>query len=227
MCWVSQSLCEVYWLAESTISHTYCFHNPRQVNLTCSHTWISEDHDLKILYEEVKIRRPLSSSHIARINGLTRTHSMARHRKSPRSRRNLMVIDPLTPSQGHQFDHRLKFISVSWSLLIPLNLICHMTMFRKFDFWPLPKPWQGPRGWGPKNCAGACAIHVSNSHTKPGWILEKKILTPPHGTPKSHPWAWPRLPNKNPAWYVIYLSIVRRHTKFGLKTFEIDLVIQI
>ena len=31
----------------------------------------------------------------------TRTHSMARHRKSPRSRRNLMVIDPLTPSQGH------------------------------------------------------------------------------------------------------------------------------
>ena len=29
---------------------------------------------------------------------VTRTHSMARHRKSPRSRRNLMVIDPLTPS---------------------------------------------------------------------------------------------------------------------------------
>ena len=39
----------------------------------------------------------------------TRTHSMARHRKSPRSRRNLMVNDPLTPSQGHQFDRRLKF----------------------------------------------------------------------------------------------------------------------
>ena len=30
----------------------------------------------------------------------TRTHSMARHRKSPRSRRNLMVIE------GHQFDRR-------------------------------------------------------------------------------------------------------------------------
>ena len=26
----------------------------------------------------------------------TRTHSMARHRKSPRSQRNLTVIDPLT-----------------------------------------------------------------------------------------------------------------------------------
>ena len=30
--------------------------------------------------------------------GITRTHSMTRHHKSPRSRRNLMVIDPLTPS---------------------------------------------------------------------------------------------------------------------------------
>ena len=49
------------------------------------------------------------------ISKKTRTHSMARHRKSPRSRRNLMVIDPLTPSQGHQFDRRLKFFSVSWS----------------------------------------------------------------------------------------------------------------
>ena len=44
---------------------------------------------------------------------LTRTHSMTRHRKTPRSLRNLMVIDPLTPSQGHQFDRRLKFFSVS------------------------------------------------------------------------------------------------------------------
>ena len=55
----------------------------------------------------------------------TRTHSMARHRKSPRSQRNLTVIDPLT----------------------------------------LPK---APGGGDPKNCAGACAIHVSNSHTKSG-----------------------------------------------------------
>ena len=27
-------------------------------------------------------------------------------------------------------------------------------------------PPQGPRGRDPKNGAGACAIHVSNSHTK-------------------------------------------------------------
>ena len=43
----------------------------------------------------------------------TRTHLMARHRKSPRSRRNLMVIDTLTPSQGHEFDRRFNFFSVS------------------------------------------------------------------------------------------------------------------
>ena len=62
---------------------------------------------------------------------ITRTHSMARHRKSPRSQRNLTVIDPLT----------------------------------------LPKAPGGGGGGGggdPKNCAGACAIHVSNSHTKSG-----------------------------------------------------------
>ena len=103
-----------------------------------------------------------------------------------------------------------------------------MTMFRKLNFWPLPK---APGGGDTKNCAGACAIHVSNSHTKSGWISGKNFFDPnpppPHGTPKSHPWAWSRRWNKNPVWYVIYLSFVRRHTKFGLKIFEIDFVIQI
>ena len=51
---------------------------------------------------------------------ITRTHSMARHRKSPRSRRYLMVFDPLTPSQGHQFDPRVEIFSVSWSTAHPL-----------------------------------------------------------------------------------------------------------
>ena len=48
-------------------------------------------------------------------------------------------------------------------------------MFRKLNFWPLPK---APGGWDPKSCAGAYAIHVSNSHTKSGWISEKKIVYP-------------------------------------------------
>ena len=40
---------------------------------------------------------------------------MARHRKSPHSRRNLMVLDLLSPPQGHQFDPRVKIFIVSWS----------------------------------------------------------------------------------------------------------------
>ena len=99
-----------------------------------------------------------------------------------------------------------------------------MTMFRKLNFWPLPK---APGDGDPKYCAGACAIHVSNSHTKSGWILGKNWPPTPHGTPKSHPWAWLSRPNENPVWYAIYLSFVRRYTKFGLKIFEIDFVTQI
>ena len=95
----------------------------------------------------------------------TRTHSMARHRKSPRSRRNLMVIDSLTPSQGHQFDHRLNFFSPSWSTAHPLKFDIPHDHVQKITFLTSP---QGPRGWGPKNCAGACAFHVRNSHTKYG-----------------------------------------------------------
>ena len=50
-------------------------------------------------------------------------------------------------------------------------------------------PPQGPRGWGPNNCAVACAIDVSYSHTNSGWISNKKLdHSTPHGTPKSDPW---------------------------------------
>ena len=46
-------------------------------------------------------------------------------------------------------------------------------------------PPQGPRGAGiPKNCAVACAIHVSNSHTNSGWISGKKK----HFDPPNRPW---------------------------------------
>ena len=54
-----------------------------------------------------------------------------------------------------------------------------------WTFWPLPKALGGR---DLKNCVAACAIHVSNSHTKSGWFSGKKIGPPtPHGTPKSRP----------------------------------------
>ena len=58
----------------------------------------------------------------------------------------------------------------------------------------------------------------------------KKKLFDPLGTPrasKSTPGAWPRPQNENPVWYVLFLSFLRAHTKFGIKIFEIDFVIEI
>ena len=57
--------------------------------------------------------------------------SMARHRESPRFRRNLMIFDLLTPPQGHQFDPRMKFYLYPVLPIIPFNLLCNMTMFGK------------------------------------------------------------------------------------------------
>ena len=53
--------------------------------------------------------------------------------------------------------------------------------------------------------------------------------TPPpsHGTPSPIPAAWPRWPNENPVWYVLYLSYVRRHKVWLKKIFDIDSVIEI
>ena len=57
------------------------------------------------------------------------------------------------------------------------------------------------------------------------WIF----LTPwaPPAPQSPTPGAWPMQKNGNPVWYVLYLSFVRTHTKFGIKIFEIDFVIEI
>ena len=87
-------------------------------------------------------------------------------------------------------------------------------------------PPQGPISPGPHG-AVVCGIHVSNSHTKSGWISDFFNPQPPTVPSSPTPRAWPRRPNENPVLYVLYLSFVRRHTKFGLKIFEIDFVIEI
>ena len=50
----------------------------------------------------------------------------------------------------------------------------------------------------------------------------KGFLLP--STPKSHPWAWRWQQNENSVQYVFYLLFVRTHTKFGMKIFEIDML---
>ena len=42
-----------------------------------------------------------------------------------------MIFDLLTSPQGHQFDPRMKFYLHSVLLVIPVDLIYHMTMFEK------------------------------------------------------------------------------------------------
>ena len=56
------------------------------------------------------------------------------------------------------------------------------------------------------------------------WIFFDPLGT---NTPQSPtPGAWPRRHDANPVWYVLYLLFVRTHTKFGIKIFEIDFVIE-
>ena len=96
------------------------------------------------------------------------------------------------------------------------------------DILPFATP-KGPRGRDLKMCRCMC-LSSCNSHTKFSWISEQNLFwtTQPHMVPPSPtPGAWPRRPNKNPVWYILYLSFVRRHTKFGFKIFEIDFVIEL
>ena len=105
-----------------------------------------------------------------------------------------------------------------------------------FDPWPLPRA----PGGGAKKKYAARPIHVSNSHTKYGWISsnglggdsimdrqQDGIWFWPLSTPSPTTRAWPRQQNKNPIWCVLYLSFVITHTKFGIKIFIIDFVIKI
>ena len=43
-------------------------------------------------------------------------------------------------------------------------------------------------------------------------------------TLQSHPWALPWQQNENSVQYVFYLLFVRTHTKFGIKVFEIEIL---
>ena len=52
---------------------------------------------------------------------------------------------------------------------------------------------------------------------------QAKVIDSP-STPQSHLGAWPWQQNKNSVQNVFYLLFVRTHTKFGIKIFEIDML---
>ena len=87
-----------------------------------------------------------------------------------------------------------------------------------------------PQGAGTKKFVPLHVPFMWVTHTPNSVEFVKKIFfnPQPHLYPSSPtPGAWPRRRYENPVWYVLYLSFVRRDTKFGLKIFEIDLEIEI
>ena len=68
------------------------------------------------------------------------------------------------------------------------------------QYWTRARSW-----WGA----------IANPHAK--------VFDSP-STLQSHPGAWPWKQNENSVQYVFYLLFVRTHTKFGIKIFEIDML---
>ena len=97
-----------------------------------------------------------------------------------------------------------------------------------FDLWPHPKVTSLTLGW--KFYLHSVLLVIPVYLIYHMTMFEKKIFLTPLGTPVPQsptPGAWPRGQNENPVWYVLYLSFVRTHTKFCIKIFEIDFVIEI
>ena len=64
----------------------------------------------------------------------------------------LMIFDLFTSPQGHQSDPRMKMLlAYSVLLVIPVDLICHMTMYDFLDPWAPQCPKFPPLGHGPGN----------------------------------------------------------------------------
>ena len=97
-----------------------------------------------------------------------------------------------------------------------------------FDFWPCPKVTSLTLGW--KFYLHSVLLVIPVDFIYHMTMFEKKFFWPP-----GHPQR-PKVPPmghdpgdrmKIPSvWYVLYLTFVRTHTKFGIKIFEIDFVIE-
>ena len=106
--------------------------------------------------------------------------------------------------------------------------IFEIDMLMIFDLLTAPQVHQfDPRM---KMLLAFCSAHHPRRFDMPhGHVWKKFFLTPwaPPVPLSPTPGAWPRRQNKNPVWYVLYLSFVRTYTKFCIKIFEIDMVTEI
>ena len=134
-----------------------------------------------------------------------------------------MVIDPLT--QGHQFDHRIKFFSLSWSTAHPLKFDMPHDHVQKIKFLTSP---QSPRGWGTQEIVPVHVPFMAVTHQI--WLNfgEKKILPP------NPPW-YPQVPplgmtqaTDGKSRLICYISFIcEKIHKVWFKNLEIDFVIEI
>ena len=104
--------------------------------------------------------------------------------------------------------------------------IWHVNDIWPFDLAPRSPVWPSDENF---TCILFCLSSPSIWYATWPCLKKKKNLTPwaPPVPQSPVPGAWPRQQNKNPILYVLYLSFVRTHTKFGIKIFEIDFVIEI
>ena len=146
---------------------------------------------------------------------------------------------PTSPNLGNDPDNRVK---------IPFNIlsiffICESTNkfwyknlwnwhgnrnLMIFDLWPHPKVTSLTLGC--KFYLHSVLLVILVDLICHMIMFEKIFFWPPGHPqrPKVPPLGHdPLLHNENPVWYVLYLSFVRTHTKFGIKIFEIVFVIEI
>ena len=145
---------------------------------------------------------------------------MGRHRKSPRLS-FWSSQHPQVPPLGHDPSNRMKIlfnmfsIFYLWehaqSLVFEIDMITEILMI--FDLLTSPQGHQfDPRM---NSLLAFCSARhprqfdMSNDHV---CFFLTSLVPPALQSPTRR--AWPRRLNKNPVWYVLYLSFVRTHTIF-------------
>ena len=152
--------------------------------------------------------------------------------------RHAKVFDPQhpqVPPLGHEPSNRIKILFIFFSFICEnMHKVWYKNLWNWHGNWNLMMfdLLTSPQGheFDPRikillafcSARHPCRFDMPHDHV---WIF----LTPwaPPSPLSPTPGAWPRRRNENPVWYVLYLSFMRTHIKFGIKIYEIDMVTEI